>query len=51
MENATDLHFPQIVGQTPQIEEIRQTIQKTSTNDVPVLITGEPGTSKDLIVE
>ena len=51
MENAISLHSPQIVGQTQNIEDIRKTIQKISRNDVPVLITGEPGTGKDLIVQ
>lgn len=51
MENAIRLHIPQIVGQTPRIKEIRKRIEKISASDVPVLITGEPGTGKDLIAQ
>ncbi len=38
-----------IIGSHPKIEALRQTIQRVASVDVPVLITGESGTGKDLI--
>ena len=46
---AQDGSFGEIVGASPQMQAIFQTIQKVSSTDVPVMITGESGTGKELI--
>ncbi len=38
-----------IVGRSPQIEELRRTISRVATTNVSVLITGERGTGKELV--
>jgi two-component system response regulator AtoC len=38
-----------LVGQSSEIQKIRATIAKTSTNDYSVLILGESGTGKELV--
>jgi two-component system response regulator AtoC len=38
-----------IIGQSPEIMNIRRKIQKVSNKDVTVLVTGETGTGKELI--
>lgn len=40
-----------ILGNSPQIEEITSWIRKVSNNDVNILIEGESGTGKDLVVK
>lgn len=40
--------FPLLTGQSPQIKNIRQKIQKVCDNDFTVLITGETGCGKEL---
>jgi two-component system, NtrC family, response regulator len=41
--------FEEIVGSSPQMQEIFATVRKIATTDIPVLITGESGTGKELI--
>lgn len=41
--------FGEIIGSSPQMQDIYSTITKVATADVPVLITGESGTGKELI--
>ncbi|MDR0310312.1 MAG: PEP-CTERM-box response regulator transcription factor [Acidobacteriota bacterium] len=41
--------FGEIIGASPPMQAIFQTIQKVSSTDVPILITGESGTGKELI--
>src|SRR2546428_10210206 len=40
---------PRILGESPSIKEIRDTIRKLSKVNSPVLITGETGTGKELV--
>ena len=41
--------FPVIIGQSRKIKSIRKKIQMMCDKDIPVLITGETGTGKELI--
>jgi two-component system, NtrC family, response regulator len=41
--------FEEIIGSSPQMQEIFATVRKVAGTDVPVLITGESGTGKELI--
>jgi len=41
--------FEEIIGTSPQMQEIYSTVSKVATTDVPVLITGESGTGKELV--
>jgi two-component system NtrC family response regulator len=41
--------FEDMVGNSPQMQEIFATIRKVATADVPVLIAGESGTGKELV--
>lgn len=41
--------FSEIIGSSPEMEEIFSNIRKIATTDVPVLITGETGTGKELV--
>jgi PAS domain S-box-containing protein len=43
--------FADIIGRSPQMERIFQTIPILAQSDVSVLITGETGTGKDLVAE
>src|SRR5262245_14044017 len=40
---------PRILGESPSIKEVRDTIRKLGEVDSPVLITGETGTGKELV--
>ncbi|MEL7648966.1 MAG: sigma 54-interacting transcriptional regulator [Sedimentibacter sp.] len=40
-----------IIGESPQIQEIRRMIKLTGSNEKPVLIEGESGTGKDIIAQ
>lgn len=42
-------HTEHIIGQSPQIEHVRQLIDKVAPSDARVLITGENGTGKELV--
>ncbi|MBV9464214.1 MAG: sigma-54-dependent Fis family transcriptional regulator, partial [Verrucomicrobiae bacterium] len=41
--------FPEILGQSPAIQQIFSALQKTAATDSTVLITGESGTGKELV--
>ncbi len=41
--------YDDLIGASPQIQEIFVTMGRVATTDVPVLITGESGTGKELI--
>ncbi len=43
--------FANIVGRSPQMEKIFQTLPVLAQSDVSILITGETGTGKDLVAE
>lgn len=42
-------HTEQIIGTSPQIEHVRQLIDKVAPSDARVLITGENGTGKEML--
>ena len=44
-----ETHFSQIIGKTPMIQQVLQTVQKIAPTDSTVLITGETGVGKELI--
>jgi two-component system, NtrC family, response regulator len=41
--------FPEIIGSSPEMEAVFSNIRKMATTNVPVLITGETGTGKELV--
>jgi len=41
--------FGGIVGQCPSMEQVFSTIRKVATSDVPVFVTGDSGTGKELV--
>ncbi len=45
----TDHHFPLLIGESPAIQALKQTMSKVVDRDVNVLITGESGTGKELV--
>ena len=49
MMSAVQPAFQNIIGTSPQMQEIFATVRKVATSDIPVLITGESGTGKELI--
>jgi len=46
---AQRVSFEEIIGSSPQMQEVFSTIRKVAGTDIPVLITGESGTGKELI--
>ncbi|MBN1551271.1 sigma-54-dependent Fis family transcriptional regulator, partial [bacterium] len=44
-------NFPEIIAQSEQMKEVFVAMQRVASADVPVLITGETGTGKDLIAK
>ena len=44
-----DDHFQGILGTSPKMQEVFATIRKVATTDVPVLVTGDSGTGKELV--
>ncbi|MCX8092553.1 MAG: sigma-54 dependent transcriptional regulator [Candidatus Goldbacteria bacterium] len=48
-EKEKDDIFGEIIGKSPEIEKIKESIKKIAKNDTTVLITGETGTGKELI--
>lgn len=40
-----------ILGESPEIEKVRERVEKVAKSDVRVLILGEPGTGKELVAE
>ena len=51
MTNASQPGFQNIVGASPQIQEVFATVRKVAMSDIPVLIIGESGTGKELIAK
>jgi len=43
--------FPEIIGASPQMREIFDTITKVAPTDVTVLVSGESGTGKELVAD
>jgi two-component system, NtrC family, response regulator len=46
---AQRVSFEEIIGSSPQMQDVFTTIRKVSATDIPILITGESGTGKELI--
>jgi two-component system, NtrC family, response regulator len=46
---AQSVSFEEIIGSSPQMQDIFSTVRKIAATDIPVLITGESGTGKELI--
>lgn len=44
-----DQHYQEIIGKSPQMNKIFQTIEKVAKTDANILITGENGTGKELV--
>jgi len=42
-------HLEHIIGESPQIQELRQLIQRVAPTDATVLVLGESGTGKELV--
>lgn len=42
-------HYPEIIGQSPAVQQLHQTIGKVAKTDTSVLVLGENGTGKELI--
>jgi len=45
------LRFEQLCGGSAPMQELYQLIQQAASSDIPVLITGETGTGKDLVAQ
>jgi len=50
-EKSVAYSFANIIGRSPQMEKIFQTLPILAQSDVSILITGETGTGKDLVAE
>ena len=48
-QQGAGLPFAEMLGRSPQMEEVITTIRKVATTDVSVLINGESGTGKELV--
>lgn len=48
-KNREPLGFPLIIGESPQVENLKDAMSKVVDRDVNVLITGESGTGKELV--
>ncbi len=51
IKERTAYSFANIIGRSPQMEKIFQTLPVLAQSDASVLITGETGTGKDLVAE
>jgi DNA-binding NtrC family response regulator len=49
LQEDRERQYPSIIGQSPRIQEVHQTIRKVARTDTSVLIQGENGTGKELI--
>ena len=49
LANARNGEEPELLGTCPQMEKVFKLIKKVAAADIPVLITGESGTGKDLV--
>lgn len=43
--------YQEFIGETPQIERIKARIMKLKNTDVPILVTGETGTGKNILAK
>lgn len=43
--------FSSIIGVSPEIKQVLQIAQKTTSADIPVLLTGEPGSGKEMLAQ
>lgn len=50
-ERSVAYSFANIIGRSPKMEEIFQTLPMLAQSDTSILITGETGTGKDLVAE
>jgi len=48
---AKTVKFQQLIGRAPSMQNVYQQIQQAAATDVPVLISGETGTGKDLVAQ
>jgi DNA-binding NtrC family response regulator len=46
--NQQAFDFPDLVGESPAIEEMKNLIARVAVSDAPVLVLGESGTGKEL---
>ena len=46
-----EVQFEGIVGNTPRMREVMQTLRKAAPTDAPIVILGETGTGKELIAQ
>jgi len=49
LQEEIERQYPDIIGQSPRIQEVHRTITKVAKTDTSVLIQGENGTGKELI--
>ena len=47
----SNVSFEEMLGTSPQIQEVFSSIRRVATTDVPVLIAGESGTGKELVAK
>jgi two-component system NtrC family response regulator len=48
-QQGTGMPFAEMLGRSPQMEEVITTIRKVASTEISVLITGESGTGKELV--